>query len=263
MSENTELQAQLVEVLETIFGYLNIPGSFRVEDKNGRFAVKITTSDPAKVIGRRGQMLESLQVVVNRIMFKKDQNVPRILLDIDETTTPRERRNKRNDKNEAAATPEETTTERPRKSRREFHGGRDENRNSADQLAKLAKDTAKEVKRWGEPVKMAAMNAHDRRIIHVTLQNDTDIVTESEGEGSLKQVVIRLRKEDEEIKSPAEARRERKQTKPVIIDAFGSENQETCTCGCEEAKNEFVEESFAAKPKDIDASLKEEKREDF
>jgi hypothetical protein len=107
------------------------------------------------------------------------------------------------------------------------------------------------------------MNAHDRRIIHVTLQNDTDIVTESEGEGSLKQVVIRLRKEDEEIKSPAEARRERKQTKPVIIDAFGSENQETCTCTCEEAKNEFVEESFAAKPKDIDASLKEEKREDF
>ena len=45
MSENTELQAQLVEVLETIFGYLNIPGSFRVEDKNGRFAVKITTSN--------------------------------------------------------------------------------------------------------------------------------------------------------------------------------------------------------------------------
>lgn len=261
MSENTELQAQLIEVLETMFGYLNIPGSFRVEDKNGRFAVKITTSDPAKVIGRRGQMLESLQVVVNRIMFKKDQNVPRILLDIDETTTPRERRNKRNEKTEHATLESENATERPRKSRREFRGDRDENRSSADQLAKLAKDTAKEVKRWGEPVKMAAMNAHDRRIIHVTLQNDTDIVTESEGEGNLKQVVIRLRKEGEEIKSPAEARRERKQNKPVVIDAFGSE-AETCNC-CEQNNNEDMVESFTATPKYIDASLKEEKKEDF
>jgi spoIIIJ-associated protein len=262
MSENTELQAQVIEVLETMFGYLNIPGSFRIEDKNGRLAVKITTSDPAKVIGRRGQMLESLQVVVNRIMFKKDQNVPRILLDIDETTTQRERRSKRNEKTENDSN-EVESTERPRKSRREFRGSRDENHNSADQLAKLAKDTAKEVKRWGEPVKMAAMNAHDRRIIHVTLQNDTDIVTESEGEGSLKQVVIRLRKEDEEIKSPAEARREKKQAKVEIIDAFGSQDQETCNCGCEENASNAIDDSFTPTPKNIDASLKEEKREDF
>lgn len=42
-------------------------------------------------------------------------------------------------------------------------------------------------------MKLPEMNAHDRRIIHVTLQNDPDIVTESEGEGAFKKVVISLK----------------------------------------------------------------------
>ena len=49
------------------------------------------------------------------------------------------------------------------------------------------------MKRWGDPVKLPEMNAHDRRIIHVTLQNDPEITTESEGEGAFKKVVISLK----------------------------------------------------------------------
>ena len=47
---------------------------------------------------------------------------------------------------------------------------------------------------------MPAMNAHDRRIIHVTLQDDPEIMTESEGDGAIKKVVISLRKEEDSPK---------------------------------------------------------------
>ena len=59
-------------------------------------------------------------------------------------------------------------------------------------LEKQAKDAAKEVKRWGEPVKLPEMNAHDRRIIHITLKDDPEVTTESIGEGAMKKVVIAL-----------------------------------------------------------------------
>ena len=55
-------------------------------------------------------------------------------------------------------------------------------------------DAGKEVKRWGEPVTLPEMNAHDRRIIHVTLQDDPELETRSEGEGALKKVIISLKK---------------------------------------------------------------------
>ena len=66
---------------------------------------------------------------------------------------------------------------------------------SEEDLRALALDKAKEVKKWGEPVTLAEMNAHDRRIIHVTLQDDPELTTMSEGEGNLKKVVISLKKD--------------------------------------------------------------------
>ena len=38
------------------------------------------------------------------------------------------------------------------------------------------------------------MNAHDRRVIHITLENEADIQTESEGDGPKKSIVISLKK---------------------------------------------------------------------
>ena len=73
---------------------------------------------------------------------------------------------------------------------------RDKRTSTKDQLEQQALDAAKEVKRWGEPVTLPEMNAHDRRIIHVTLKDDPELTTESMGEGAMKKVVISLKKED-------------------------------------------------------------------
>ena len=46
------------------------------------------------------------------------------------------------------------------------------------------------VKKLKKPMTTNPLNPHDRRVIHLTLQKDTDLNTKSKGEGILKKVVI-------------------------------------------------------------------------
>ena len=200
MSEITmeSRKEKLITTLATMFDYLGLSGNFRIEEKGQKLAVKITSDDAGRIIGRKGQTLDSLQLILNRIMFKGDDEFPRIMIDIDGYSSgerePRERRESSGD--EGAPRP-------PRSGgrRQSSRGGRDDfgPRQSTEQLEQQARDAAKEVKRWGDPVKMPEMNAHDRRIIHMALRDDPDIMTESEGEGAMKKVVISLKKEEDAI----------------------------------------------------------------
>ena len=57
-------------------------------------------------------------------------------------------------------------------------------------LIALAKKTSRKVKACGRPISITPMNAYDRRIIHITLEKDKYVRTESFGEGALKKVVV-------------------------------------------------------------------------
>lgn len=193
MSDNEKLQEQkekIVKTLATMFDYLGLNASLRIEEKGNRLAVKITSDDAGRIIGRKGQALESLQLLLNRIMFKDNEDCPHILLDIDGYARG-ERKARGPRENEGGENGEERRPQRERRERRRYNDGPE--RASTAQLEQQALDAAKEVKRWGDPVKLPEMNAHDRRIIHVTLQNDPEITTESEGEGAFKKVVISLK----------------------------------------------------------------------
>ena len=61
-----------------------------------------------------------------------------------------------------------------------------------ERLRSLAQRMAEEVRRFGKPRTLEPMNPADRRIIHVTLADDPHVVTESEGDGFFKRVMIRL-----------------------------------------------------------------------
>lgn len=63
--------------------------------------------------------------------------------------------------------------------------------NRKKQLEILATKTAKEVAQTKIPVKLDSMNAYDRRIIHTKLSEWRDVVTESEGEGEHRSLVIK------------------------------------------------------------------------
>ncbi len=192
MAENAnfeEQKAKIIKTLNTMFDYLGLSATFRVEEKGSRIAVKLTSEDTGRIIGRKGQTLESLQLVLNRIMFKEDENCPHILLDIDGYA--------KGERAERPASEEggEGVERRPRERRERRGGRREESHSTVEQLEQQAQDAAKEVKRWGEPMTLPAMNARDRRIIHVTLQDDPEIMTASEGEGAFKKVVISLKKD--------------------------------------------------------------------
>ena len=190
MAENpkfNEYKEQILQILMRMFDYLSLNGDFKIEEKGSKISVVISSDNAGRIIGRKGQTLESLQLLVNRIMFKSDEECPHITLDIDGYAAG-DRESREEKTGEEGETPREYRR-RPRKG-----NGEGAPRNSVEQLEKLAQDAAKEVKRWGEPVKLPEMNAHDRRIIHITLKEDAEVTTESEGEGAMKKVVISLAK---------------------------------------------------------------------
>ncbi|MBR2357351.1 MAG: KH domain-containing protein [Lentisphaeria bacterium] len=189
-----EMALKARKTLGTMLDYLGLNAELKSEVSENSLSLKIKSTEPGRIIGRKGQTLDSLQLLLNRIMFKGEEDCPRIRIDIDgypesggKSERPRRERGERSERGE-------------RRQRRERRGSGV----SEEQLIEQAKDAAKEVKKWGEPVTLPKMNAHDRRIIHITLENDPEIMTESEGEGNLKKVVVSLRKEAEAAPKAAE-----------------------------------------------------------
>lgn len=63
-----------------------------------------------------------------------------------------------------------------------------------ESLENLARKLGEKVKKFGKPVYITPLNAHDRRIIHMTLQGDNQLTTTSKGDGLLRRVVISTKK---------------------------------------------------------------------
>ncbi len=58
-------------------------------------------------------------------------------------------------------------------------------------LRELAETTAEKVKESGEESSLYNLNAGERRTVHMYLSNDSDVVTESVGEGEERHLVVR------------------------------------------------------------------------
>jgi spoIIIJ-associated protein len=59
-----------------------------------------------------------------------------------------------------------------------------------DSLVALAKELGEKAKRTQKPITVSHMNAHNRRIIHMALQNEEGLTTKSRGEGEFRKIVI-------------------------------------------------------------------------
>ncbi|MEI6314437.1 MAG: RNA-binding cell elongation regulator Jag/EloR [Syntrophus sp. (in: bacteria)] len=75
-----------------------------------------------------------------------------------------------------------------------------------DALVSLAERLGQKVKKTKKAVTVSHMNAHDRRIIHLTLQTDSSLTTKSRGEGEYRKIII----------MPARRERERAVIKPTV-----------------------------------------------
>ena len=203
-------------VLAHMLDFLGIEANVRVESKPRSVNLLVSSEEPGRVIGHHGQTLENLQLIVNRIMQKTDSEFPKLYIDMEGNRERRSERRERPERSERPAQGEgaserrefrgERRSERRDRSergdRREFRGERrdrfDGGRRSIsrdDMLRQQALDAAKEVRLFGIAKTLPPMNSHDRRIVHITLENEPGLCTDSQGDGENRSVVISLKEE--------------------------------------------------------------------
>lgn len=143
-----------IAVIETILSHLvdspKVEQRAGVPDERGSIRLSLSGGDSGMIIGRRGQTLDALEHIVNRIVFRDDTDPGlRVSLDV------------------------EGYRERRQKSLEEL----------AERLAAKARET-------GRFVTLNPMSPRDRRIVHLALQSDPSVSTRSEGEGHYRKLVI-------------------------------------------------------------------------
>ena len=116
----------------------------------GPIQLSLNGSDSGMIIGRRGQTLDALEHLVNRVVFHDDtEHGVRVSLDVE--------------------------------------GYRQRRQESLEQLALRL---AAKARATGRFVTLNPMSPRDRRIVHLTLQSDPSVSTRSEGEGHYRKLVI-------------------------------------------------------------------------
>jgi spoIIIJ-associated protein len=68
-----------------------------------------------------------------------------------------------------------------------------------ESLVTLAERLGQKVKKTRKTVTVSNMNAHDRRIIHMTLQGDAALLTKSRGEGEYRKIIIMPARREREV----------------------------------------------------------------
>ena len=177
-----EMVEKASKTLSTMLDYLALEATVKSEKRNSKINLIVSSSDAGRIIGRKGQSLESLQILLNRMLQNGKEDFPKVYIDIDGYSSG---------KSGPDSKPAHRSSDRHSRAPRRFE---DKDEGKDDILRQQALDAAKEVRRWGEPVTLPKMNSHDRRIIHISLENEPDIQTESTGEGSLKSVTVSLKK---------------------------------------------------------------------
>ncbi|MDD4098503.1 MAG: KH domain-containing protein [Lentisphaeria bacterium] len=170
--ENTTLRDQAIAILAELIQRLEITAQL-LPDPDDDVKIDIKSDEAGRLIGRKGQYLESLELVMNRILrrqFADEPSTPWIVLDVDGYCVPKPSRE-------------------DGEGRRRGRGGVDQERFHA-----MAVDAAKEVKQWGAPRTIGPYRPGERRIIHLALRDDPEVETVSEPEADAngcKRVTIR------------------------------------------------------------------------
>lgn len=78
------------KILDTMLGYLGIVVRIEEDDGPDGPTLQILTEEPDALIGRRGEVLDDIQYLVNRILQRREPQAPRIRVDVEYFRTIRE-----------------------------------------------------------------------------------------------------------------------------------------------------------------------------
>ncbi len=136
-----------------------------VEEKAKRLLYRVSGGNSAVLIGKKGQTLEAIQYLVEKIVNKKSDHRIRVQVDVEGYLDNRQKR-----------------------------------------LEKMALRLSEKVKQGKKPVTVGNLNAHDRRIVHLALKGDTNVRTQSMGDGFYRKLVIYPKRNSRKNKPPRPAK---------------------------------------------------------
>jgi len=139
------------EIILNILEKMGIKGKLRdLREDNSRIYIELESEYSGLIIGKQGKTLEALQFLVNLIVNHKTGNEKKRI--ILDIESYRAKREKA--------------------------------------LRKLSREIAFKVINTGKPWSLEPMNPFERRLIHLTLQKESRVTTESEGQGIYRKVKI-------------------------------------------------------------------------
>lgn len=141
-------------VVDQILAHLKVSATSTIgkppADSPGTFLIEVEGDDSGLLIGRRGETLRALQLIVNLILARQaDPDQGRVILDVEH-----------------------------------YKEGR------ARTLRELALRVADRVIASGRPITLEPMPANERRVIHMALADHPRVTTTSEGFGETRKVSI-------------------------------------------------------------------------
>jgi spoIIIJ-associated protein len=139
------------QVLQRIVNSITTDAEIAVEENSDRIFLNVAGGNAALLIGKKGQTLEAIQSIVEKIINKHNNGDHKIWVQVDVE-------------------------------------GYLETRKA--NLERLAARLAEKSKRIRKPISLGQMRAYDRRIVHMALKSDPDVRTKSRGEGNLRKLVI-------------------------------------------------------------------------
>ena len=143
------------KVLEDVLQRMEVEAEVHSSTLNGSVYLDIRGERSGLLIGKKGQTLEALQFIVNRIVNKASESEQKVDVIVD--------------------------TENYRERKRET-------------LREIALKVSEKAKKTHKPVPLEPMPASERRIIHMILAEDKDVYTKSYGEGQMRRLIVYPRK---------------------------------------------------------------------
>ena len=138
-------------VLRRIVDSITNDAKISAEENSGSLYYHVNGGNAGILIGKKGQTLDAMQSLVEKIVNKHNPHNGKIRVQVDVE-------------------------------------GYLETRKA--NLEKLAERLADKSKRIRKPISLGQMSAYDRRIVHLALKDDPDIRTKSRGEGYMRKLVI-------------------------------------------------------------------------
>lgn len=146
---------------------------------NGGFKLEAVCDDASPVIGRKGQGLEALELLLNRILKARHEDAPWVPVEVNGYSTGRTGEHPHND------------------GRREIGERNAGDAQMQECFTEIALNAAKEVRYWKEERRLGPYTPSQRRVIHNALKDSEFVITESipapEAGERMKYVVVKLK----------------------------------------------------------------------